>query len=61
MYFVILLKSKNPIINLIIMTDDHCRVRLSEQPDVVGSDYINASYIKVTIVSPFCFYTVASL
>ena len=28
-------------------TDDHNRVKLTKMPGVIGSDYINASYIDV--------------
>ena len=32
-----------------VHSDDDCRVCLSELPGVVGSDYINASFITVRI------------
>ena len=31
-----------------IVTDDHSRVQLSEIPDKMGSDYINANFIDVS-------------
>ena len=33
-----------------IITDDHCRVVLSKQPGDPFSDYVNASYIDVSII-----------
>ena len=35
--------------NVFIIIDDHSRVILQEIPNVIGSDYINACYIDVSI------------
>ena len=37
------------IVNIIIISDDESRVVLEELPGQTGSDYINASWINVTI------------
>ena len=35
------------ILHIYYNTDDHNRVKLTKMPGVIGSDYINASYIDV--------------
>jgi len=45
-----------------IVTDDHSRVRLSEIPDKMGSDYINGNFINVSCFAlAITFYVISDL
>ena len=49
--------------NMFLYSDDHSRVKLQNDPNIPGSDYINASYIDVSsdthtmcwiLINPLC-------
>jgi len=40
-----------------ILTDDHSRVVLSQQEQLSGSDYINASFVNVSSLYFNCVFT----
>ena len=37
-----------PVVNIVLFADDHTRVVLKSDPNMEGSDYINASFIDVS-------------